>query len=140
MLSMRSMSSMGSAVGADPEIVAAEAVPEKLLLLKLLLKNDVDLLTQSSCCSRRYHQSSCCCLCSCHSPSMLVNEAEVEAVSPVVPVEFIVLTPLTTIAGDGVALSPILVKKLALDVEPLLLILMSLPSRCCCCCAPWWTP
>ena len=32
---------------------------------------------------------------------MLVNEVEVEAVFPDVPVELVVLTPLTTIAGDG---------------------------------------
>ena len=74
------MSSMCSAVGTDPENVVAEAAPEKLL--KLLLKTDADLLTESSSCSRRCHQSSCCCLCSCHSSSMLVNEAEVAAGLP----------------------------------------------------------
>ena len=41
---------------------------------------------------------------------MLVNEVEVEAGFPDVPVELVVLTPLTTIAGDGAV--PILLKEL----------------------------
>ena len=50
----------------------------------------------------------------CHSPSMLVNEVEVEAGFPDVPVELVVLTPLTTITGDGAG--PHLVEEIG-DVE-----------------------
>ena len=45
---------------------------------------------------------------------MLVNEVEVEAVFPDVPVELVVLTPLTTITGDGDV--PHLVERIG-DVE-----------------------
>ena len=45
---------------------------------------------------------------------MLVNEVEVEAVFPDVPVELVVLTPLTTITGDGAV--PHLVERVG-DVE-----------------------
>ena len=45
---------------------------------------------------------------------MWVNEVEVEAVFPDVPVELVVLTPLTTIAGDGAV--PHLVER-TVDVE-----------------------
>ena len=99
------------------------------------------------CCSRSCRQSSCCSRCGRCSPSMLVNEVEVEAGFPDVPVELVVLTPLMTITGE--ALYPILVEKLVMQSSGLSMYsscslfcqggrCIQYPSQCCSCNYYWW--